>query len=181
MTARTPPFPAASAACRPRARAHSAFTHIFTSAITHFAALCALFLRRRCRRGKLLWINILRRRSQGRPSWPRAKARMQPSFRNSAHDSDRNSDCDQKPNLSLFVSMFAKARWACRKRRPINDFRLEPQWRALCPGHKKTQKPSGGRIRAQGAFAHIFASAITHFAALCALFLRRGRRRGNPG
>jgi hypothetical protein len=47
MIARVPSFPAASAHCQPHVCAQSAFTrfcaHIFTSATTHFAALCALF------------------------------------------------------------------------------------------------------------------------------------------
>jgi hypothetical protein len=34
MTSRTPSFPAASAACQPRVRAHSAFTHIITTSDT---------------------------------------------------------------------------------------------------------------------------------------------------
>jgi hypothetical protein len=92
---------------------------------------------------------------------------------------NRNCHCDQAPNLCHFVSMFAKARCVCRKRRRIKELRYGPQWRALCPGHKKTQKPGGGRVRAHSAFTHFFARAITHFAALCALFLRRRCRRGN--
>jgi len=67
MTARTPSF---SVARQPWVRARSAFiqicAHIFAGAITHFAALCALFLRRRCRYGKLPSIKSLRRRSPGK-------------------------------------------------------------------------------------------------------------------
>ena len=98
--------------------------------------------------------------------------------RTSDHNRHHVRDCRQDhyhlPNLCLFVLMFAKAQCACRKRRPLNELRPEPQWRALCPGHKKTLKIRGGRVGARSGFIHSFTSAITHFAALCALFLRRG-------
>jgi hypothetical protein len=94
-------------------------------------------------------------------------------------DRDQNRNCDHLLHLCLFESMFAKASCACRKRRRIKELRLEPQWRASCPGYKKTLNIRGGRVRAHGAFISTFTSAITHFAALCALFLRRRCGRSN--
>jgi hypothetical protein len=89
MTSRTPSFPAASAACQPRVRAHSAFTHFFThffaqlfsrashslARATHSFTLLTTFLRRRFRRGNLRSINNLRRFGFSRRHHPRARAR----------------------------------------------------------------------------------------------------------
>src|SRR5262245_26799330 len=61
---------------------------------------------------------------------------------------DRPSDRKHLVTLCHFVSMFAKASRARRKRRHLNELRCNLQWRAAKESHKKSQFEPAAQARA---------------------------------
>jgi hypothetical protein len=140
MTALVPSFPAISAVCPARIRAHGAFTRTFTHSFahsfthslaraTHSFTFCTLFLRRSCHRGNFPSFSNLRRFGFSHRNRPRAKARMPARIRRKALGMASGSGVDGSV-------------------RRIKELRVELQWRAWCPGHKKTlsQLPNGEAV-----------------------------------
>jgi hypothetical protein len=70
-------------------------------------------------------------------------------YQTCVRNSDRARVRTHLLTFRLFSTKCAKTQRARQKRRRINGLRRDPQWRAWCPGHKKTQSVGENRKRRQ--------------------------------